>query len=317
MSKNDGTAVVDYWTQYNVTAHERFASAADSLAYLRWRNDQYFGYSELMPVHSQDGKVVLDFGCGPGHDLVGFATSSKPARLIGVDVSPSSLAQARERLSLHQCPCEIIQLDANSTKLPFDDASVDYIHSSGVLHHLPDILPFVREFRRILKPNGMARIMIYNHDSVWMHLFVAYIKRIVENAYADLTLEDAFGKTTDGELCPIARVFRPHDFGSLAQDAGFNALFTGAAVSMHEAKILPYRFDAIQDRRTPDTSRRFLLELTYDEHGMPGATAGRGQGWMPASCSPLLASRVRPADLTGGVSVPEPWGGYEYCVIRS
>ena len=33
-----------------------------SLAYLRWRNDQYFGYSELMPVHSQDGRVVLDFG---------------------------------------------------------------------------------------------------------------------------------------------------------------------------------------------------------------------------------------------------------------
>ena len=66
-----------------MTAHERFASETESLTYLRWRNDQYFGYLELMPVHSQDGRVVLDFGCGPGHDLVGFATSSKPARLIG------------------------------------------------------------------------------------------------------------------------------------------------------------------------------------------------------------------------------------------
>jgi ubiquinone/menaquinone biosynthesis C-methylase UbiE len=269
MSKNEGAAVADYWTRYNVTAHERFVSAAESLAYLRWRNDQYFGYSELMPVDGQDGKVVLDFGCGPGHDLVGFATSSKPVRLIGVDVSPSSLAQARERLSLHPCPCEIIQLDANSTKLPFDDASVDYIHSSGALHHLPDILPFVREFRRILKPNGTVRIMIYNHDSVWMHLFVAYIKRIVENLYADLTLEDAFGKTTDGEQCPIVRVFRPNEFIALANGAGFNGVFTGAAVSMHEGKILPQRFDAIQHRGTPESSRRFLLELTYDEHGMP------------------------------------------------
>ena len=72
---NDSSAgVADYWTRYNVTSHERFASAANSLAYLRWRNDQYFGYSELMPVDRQDGKVILDFGCGPGHDLVGFAT---------------------------------------------------------------------------------------------------------------------------------------------------------------------------------------------------------------------------------------------------
>ena len=140
----------------------------------------------------------------------------------------------------------------------------------------------------------MARIMIYN-QYVWMHLFVAYIKRIVENAYADLTLEDTFGKTTDGERCPIARVFRPHDFVSLAQDAGFNAVFSGAAVSMHEAKILPYRFDAIQDRRTPETSRRFLLELTYDEHRMPWY---RGKRAGVDACFLLTAGDSRPTTTT-------------------
>ena len=160
-----------------------------------------------MPVGAQDGKIVLDFGCGPGHDLVGFATASRPARLIGIDVSPSSIAEARERLSLHQAVCEFIQLDPRSTQLPLAGASVDYVHSSGVLHHLPDASPLLREFRRVLRPSGSARIMIYNHDSVWMHLFVAYMKRIVEKAHADLTLEQAFGRTTDGEDCPIAHVF--------------------------------------------------------------------------------------------------------------
>jgi hypothetical protein len=64
----------------------------------------------------------------------------------------------------------------------------------------------------------------------------------------------------------ISRVFRPNEFITLASESGFNGVFTGAAVSMHEAKILQYRFDA---RRTPELSRRFLLELTYDDHGMP------------------------------------------------
>jgi ubiquinone/menaquinone biosynthesis C-methylase UbiE len=264
-----GGAVADYWTRYNVTLHRNFTSTAESLAYVQWRNDQYFGYIDLMPVDAQEGKTVLDFGCGPGHDLVGFATMSKPARLIAVDVSPSSIREARERLALHQAACEFIQLDPHSSALPLDGASVDYIHSSGVLHHVADADPVLREFRRVLRPSGSARIMVYNYDSVWMHLFVAYIKQIVEKTYTNLTLEEAFARTTDGEDCPIANAFRPGEFLSQVYEAGFDAVFTGAAVSMHEAKILPYRFDAIQDRRTPETSRRFLLELTFDEYGMP------------------------------------------------
>jgi ubiquinone/menaquinone biosynthesis C-methylase UbiE len=263
------TAVADYWTRYNVTLHHNFTSGAESLAYVQWRNDQYFGYLDLMPVDAQEGKVVLDFGCGPGHDLVGFATNSRPARLIAMDASPSSICEARARLALHRAACEFIQLNPHSTHLPLDAASVDYVHSSGVLHHLPDAGPVLREFRRVLRPNGSARIMVYNYDSVWMHLFVAYMKRIVEKSYANVTLEEAFARTTDGEDCPIARVFRPEEFIALAGQASFDAVFTGAAVSIHEAKILPYRFDAIQDRRTPEASRRFLLELTYDEYGMP------------------------------------------------
>ena len=261
--------VTDYWTHYNVTLHREFGSAEESLAYLHWRNDQYFGYGELMPVSGQDGRVVLDFGCGPGHDLVGFATASKPKRLIGVDVSPSSLAEARARLGLHRADCELIHLDAGAADLPLATASVDYVHSSGVLHHVPDPLGWLREFRRVLRPGGEARVMVYNHDSVWMHLFVAYMKRLIEKAFIHLTLEQAFARTTDGEDCPIADVYRPAEFVALAAQAGFDAGFSGAAVSIHEAKILPYRFDAIQDRRTPEPSRRFLLELTIDRHGFP------------------------------------------------
>ena len=76
-----------YWTRHNVTLHHDFGNAEDSLRYFHWRNAQYFGYLERMPVSGYDGKVVLDYGCGPGHDLVGFGSFSKPSRLIGIDVS--------------------------------------------------------------------------------------------------------------------------------------------------------------------------------------------------------------------------------------
>ena len=64
-----------YWTRHNVTLHAAFPTVEASLEYFDWRNDQYPGYIDLMPVQGQDGKVVLDYGCGPGTTSSASATS--------------------------------------------------------------------------------------------------------------------------------------------------------------------------------------------------------------------------------------------------
>ena len=128
-----------------------------------------------------------------------------------------------------------------------------------------------------------------------MHLFVAYIKQIVEKTYADLTPEDAFRKTTDGEECPIARVFRPNEFVSLAKTLASMEYSQVQLYQCTKPKILPYRFDAIQHRRTPETSRRFLLELTYDDHGMPSY---RGKRAGVDACFLLTAGDLRSTTTT-------------------
>src|SRR5438876_1052729 len=99
-----------YWSEVNVTDHQRFTTAAASLEYFHWRNSQYHPYLEMMPVAGQDGKVVLDYGCGPGNDLVGFATFSKPSRLIGMDISLRSVAEAKARVALHSDSAEVIPI---------------------------------------------------------------------------------------------------------------------------------------------------------------------------------------------------------------
>lgn len=260
-------AVAAYWSSHNVTSHHHFTSAEESLEYFHWRNDQYYPYIALMPVTGQDGKVVLNYGCGPGHDLVGFGVYSKPKRLIGIDVSATSLEQARRRLSLHGIDHELILHAPTAVRLPLEDCSVHYVHSSGVLHYTTDPDSILREFHRVLHPNGVVRVMVYNYDSLWVHLYVAYQKMIVENAFPGLGIREAFSKTTDGPGCPISRVYKPSEFIALADAAGFTATFVGAAVSMHEASLIPKRFDAIMDRRLPSESRKFLSELYFDQRG--------------------------------------------------
>jgi len=258
----------EYWTGHNVTAHRRFLSVADSLEQLELRNRLYPGYIELLPVTGKDGMAVLDYGCGPGHDLVGFAHYSRPQRLVGVDISPSSLAETSERLRLH-APAELVRIDHGIYRLPFEDAAFDYIHCSGVLMCIEDPPRLLREFHRLLRPGGEVRLMVYNYDSIWLHLYVAYIVQIVNGLYSDLPVQIAFTRTTDGEDCPVNAVWRPREMLAMGDAAGFEPEFLGAAVSLWELHVLPQRHLACLNPTLSAESRLFLMNLCLDTQGIP------------------------------------------------
>jgi len=259
----------EFWSTYNVTEHRRFRDRDESLRYFWWRSEQYFDYLEHMPVEGQDGKVVLDYGCGPGHDLVGFVEYSRPSRIIGMDVSPSSLSEARDRLGLHGAQPELMRIDEGTARLPLPDASIDYVHCSGVLHHVPDALAVLREFRRVLRPGGQSRIMVYNYESVWLHLYAAHMLRSAEPDGSRRTVREAFRRSTDTEDCPISEVWTPAQVSDMAIQAGFACRHLGNAVSVHELVILPRRFDAILNVDLEAEHRRFLLGLSFDRRGVP------------------------------------------------
>jgi SAM-dependent methyltransferase len=257
----------EFWTNHSVTYHHQFATMAESLAYLAWRNDQYYPYLELMPLSGFDDKTVLDYGCGPGHDVIGFGLFSRPARLLAADVSKPSLEQAAARAKLHGIDATFLPLEEEKNVIPLPDRSVDYVHSSGVLHHVPDAVAILREFARILRPGGYCRVMVYNYDSIWLHLYTAYLTQIVAGKYAGADIRAAFAQLTDWEGIPISHVYRPGEFAALASQAGFQAQFLGAAVAMAEMNVLRHRFEAIADRRLPAESRAFLAALEFDRHG--------------------------------------------------
>lgn len=285
--------VSKYWTKYNITSHHNFSSIEDSLDFLEWRNACYLYYSDLMPTNEADNLVVLDYGCGPGHDLVSFSINSNPERLIGADVSSTSLEEARNRLALHQKKCEFINLSAvKSGGIPLEDKSVDLIHCSGVLHHLENPETVLKEFRRIIKPKGKMQIMVYNYDSIWVHLYVAYelmiekpetrnkILSILNLQRKQESLTDFFRRSTDGRLCPVSRFYKKDDFLRILQESEFSAVYKGASISqLMELNRLNKRFSAITNKHLPKEHRDFLNKLTFNAQGVPiyeGVTAGIG-----------------------------------------
>jgi arsenite methyltransferase len=85
------------------------------------------------------GETVLDLGSGAGFDAFLAAPRVGPTgRVIGVDMTPEMVAQAR----------------ANVEALPVADASVDLVISNCVLNLVPDKMQAFREIARVLKPGG-------------------------------------------------------------------------------------------------------------------------------------------------------------------
>lgn len=272
---NVGSA--QFWTDNHVDAPVAFTSAKESLDHLAWRNCLYPGSSTLMPVDGADGKTVLDYGCGPGNDVIGFMEYSKPAKMVAMDVSPTALKLASARAELHGFDVEFHHIPEAPAHIPLPGDSVDLVHSAGVIHHTVDPEGVLREINRVLKPDGTARIMVYHRDSIWMHLFVGYETLLIRRLFPGLTKEEAFHRTTDGPHCPIAHCYSAEEFLTLAKKAGLHGRFVGSAMSVLELERMSQRWEALRDKRLDRDSREFLADLTFDERGYP-CHAGRVAG---------------------------------------
>lgn len=265
--------VDDYWTGHTVNSAP-FLTARQSARYLEWRFREYPLFRELSGLFGDHaGEAVLDHGCGPGNDVTGFALYSGARRVVGADVSPSALALARHRLSLHGIGperVELVRLTDDHTGLPFADGEFDFVSSQGVIHHTSDPLAILHELHRVLRPGGTGSIMVYNRDSVWLHLHVAWELLVRDGRWPGCGAQEVFHRTTDGEHCPIAHCYRGPEFVALLEEAGFEARYVGGYLSQWELRAMQESWGfAIADERLPAEHRDFLRALRYDHQHRP------------------------------------------------
>lgn len=113
--------------------------------------------ANAFPLDWFTGQAILDVGCGGGRYSIAAALLGA-ARVVGVDVSVESIADARRRASgLQQVAFHEASVDA----LPFPDATFDGVICSGVLHHVADPARAVAEIARVVRPGGMAYFLVY------------------------------------------------------------------------------------------------------------------------------------------------------------
>jgi SAM-dependent methyltransferase len=125
-----------------------------------------------MPIAALDGRRVLEIGSGSGGHSALFAKHG--ARMTSIDITwerAAATARKFELLGDRGRACLAAQADAES--LPFADGVFDIVYSNGVLHHTRDTERAVAEALRVLRPGGLAVVMLYCKSSFhyWFTLF--------------------------------------------------------------------------------------------------------------------------------------------------
>jgi SAM-dependent methyltransferase len=112
---------------------------------------------------------VLDIGCGKGQFLFDITEALKQKQQAGfARVAVVDLIRAEGNLLGKITPVpEFFQQSVDGEKLPFADASFDFVSCNHVLEHVFETEKFLREIRRVLQPNGLAVISVPN-CAAWM-----------------------------------------------------------------------------------------------------------------------------------------------------
>ena len=100
---------------------------------------------------------VLDAGCGVGSIALDLAPTIAPGRIVGIDVDPEQIEVARR--SAGDRKIENAEFSAASVlELPFEPETFDVVYANAVLFYLREPLRALVEFRRVLRPGGLAAV---------------------------------------------------------------------------------------------------------------------------------------------------------------
>jgi malonyl-CoA O-methyltransferase len=181
-------------------------------------------------------KRILDAGSGPPRREL--QKRYPKALTVALDFSLAMLAQ--RSLWNRIVGARLFRICGDLLRIPLAEASVDLVWSNMALHWLDDPLPALREFRRVLAPNGLVMFSTLGPDSLKELRAAAGANRV--HAFIDM-----------------------HDLGDMLLAAGF-------AAPVMDMELLAFEY-AHADRLLDDLRESGQTSARADR---PRGLAGRG-----------------------------------------
>lgn len=132
----------------------------------------------LYSVGLQAGQRLVDFGCGPGRLAIGLISSGWSGSYLGFEVKEHHVLWASAQLTSRHPDYRFMRVDSPNARynpaglaqqeLPIEDGSIDFVCAFSVFTHMlgTETETWLTEFRRVLKPQGLAFITAFIEDDV-------------------------------------------------------------------------------------------------------------------------------------------------------
>jgi phosphoethanolamine N-methyltransferase len=111
--------------------------------------------ARVLEGESLRGLRVLDIGSGLGGVDLLLVQQHGAASVVGIDLEPDLIKQARARVATHGLSDRIGFVQVTPGPLPFEAASFDVVFSKDSLVQIPDKPALFAEIRRVLSPRGI------------------------------------------------------------------------------------------------------------------------------------------------------------------
>lgn len=123
----------------------------------------------LKDKNKDESISFADIGCGCGIDLFVLRDCaqkySSNFNFIGLDGSPMSLDMCKLKKEYYGADNLELKLADLTSRLPFEDQTLDIIYCSEVVEHLIEPELLLNEMRRVLKPNGFLLLTTPNEPN--------------------------------------------------------------------------------------------------------------------------------------------------------
>lgn len=120
-----------------------------------------------------ENSIILEVGSGVGYILEAALKRFNPSRIIGLDVAPAMIENAKKRLErdgVNDPRVEFLLYDG--INIPIPDNSLDFIYSVACIQHIPKPYTYnlFFEMLRILKPTGFSAFQVLSFSFLPTHV---------------------------------------------------------------------------------------------------------------------------------------------------
>lgn len=173
-----------FYEQYG----ERWYTAYDDpIALLRAENKAKFPWilNKLRTLSDHKGKI-LDVGCGGG--FLSNELARQGYQVTGVDMSPESLKVAQAYDVTGTVKYEV----ADAFHLPYADSSFDALTAMDFLEHVENPDQVIKEFSRVLKPDGLFFFHTFNRNFLSWLLAIKCLEWFIKNTPKNMHVINLF-----------------------------------------------------------------------------------------------------------------------------